>query len=248
MDEVVFLIRNPRYAIPSYFSMKAELQFSSSWEQSFLRRPFTYTFRPSLDQWWRWRNGNWYRQMNKWCFHIDFWMKGGLWGNYTDIGPVYSWHCDEGRHMKDCHPKEIIQFEKLYSTNEYVGATEALKLATIMAGSPNMTLVPPDQRECLYKEVMNRPEFYNRNRDSHGPKTEEFFWHYTQLDHMSKRLYEYAEKYSTGEWVNDRNAQILVPILMEYHEEVEAEYQVLASEYYAVHNFTQPRVNTTLYD
>ena len=246
MDDVVLLVRNPRYAIPSYFNMKNELEFSTTWDQSYLRRPFTYTYRGEVNHWINWRNRNWYRQMNKWCFQIDFWMEGGLYGNYTDIGPLYSWHCAEGRHMADCHPKAIIQFEKLHSDDNSVGATEALKIASLLDGFPNMTVIESDARECMYKEVMNRPEFYNRNRDGHGSTPDLMIFHYTHLDHMSKRLEEYIEKYSTGKWINDSNAQVLVLILQEYFEEVEAEYQFAASEYYAVHNFTQPRVNTTL--
>ncbi len=110
---------------------------------------------------------------------------------------------------------------------------------------PNVTtmIVDPEERSCLYKEVMNRPEFYNRNRDGDGlPMNEDYLFHYTQYDVIALRLKFYIDKYSGPEWADDPMAPTLVGILEEYYEEVEAQYQISASEYYDWWNFTKPRL------
>lgn len=42
LDQTLFLIRNPRWALPSYHSMRFELDFASNWVESFSRVGFTY--------------------------------------------------------------------------------------------------------------------------------------------------------------------------------------------------------------
>lgn len=234
MDRVVLLVRNPRVAIPSYHNMRHELAYSDSWESSAKRLNFVYTRRPHVYLWNRWRNGRWYRELNRWCYHIDFWMNGGL--HRVSRGKfMYDWHCDNSRHL-DCIPKAVIQFEKLYAEGE-PGVAEALRLASALDGLENATIIEAEARPCVYREVMKRPEFYNRNRDGNGPPMELMLFHYTQLDLIRQRLARYRDKYSTGKWVGNKNAEILAGILDEYYNEVNEEYEVAAADYYEERGF-----------
>ena len=184
----------------------------------------------------RWRNANWYREMNRWCYFIDFWMSSGMLRNTTERGPEWDFHCNNSFHA-NCTPRAIIQFEKLYSENEAVGIAETIKLAEALDVLPNVTMIENEARPCVYREVMNRPEFYNRNRDGNGPQPEMLTFHYTQLWHMWKRLEFYKEKYSSARWLDNPNAVTLVQILDEYISEVSAEYDLAASEYYDAYGF-----------
>ena len=226
MDQVVLLLRNPRYAIPSYHTMRHELEYSTRWGHSFRRKPYTYTERPDLTSWQRWRNGKWFQELNKWCVHLDFWMEEGLLRNTTERGPEWDYHCEDDRHM-DCHVKSIIQFEKLYSEDEATGIAETLKLAAALDGLANVTVIDKEARPCIYREVMSRPEFYNKNRDGNGPEAIYKTFHYTMLWYMWQRLEQYREKYSTGKWVGDPNAEVLVNILTEYIDELQTDMKYL---------------------
>ena len=78
MDQMILLIRNPRWAIPSYHTMKFELLFSNSWYSSYLRIPFVYTHRPPVEDWDLWRDAYFESEMQNWLDFIDFWMEGEL--------------------------------------------------------------------------------------------------------------------------------------------------------------------------
>ena len=76
MDQVIYLIRNPRWAIPSYHNMRFELDYAADWTSSYLHIPNTYSERPAIDQWIIWRDDRFDKEMNRWVNHVDFWMQG----------------------------------------------------------------------------------------------------------------------------------------------------------------------------
>jgi hypothetical protein len=76
MDQVILLIRNPRWAIPSFHALRHELNYASTWESSFLRIGFVYTDRPAVNIWQEWRDANFEIEIDKWVEYIDFWMQG----------------------------------------------------------------------------------------------------------------------------------------------------------------------------
>jgi len=76
MDQVVLLMRNPRWALPSYHTMRFELDFSESFVDSYLRIPYVYTVRPSVASWVTWRDINFEKEMQNWIDYIDFYMTG----------------------------------------------------------------------------------------------------------------------------------------------------------------------------
>jgi hypothetical protein len=76
MDQMVLLIRNPRWALPSYHNMRFELEFSTNWADSYTRIPHVYTVRPLVADWQAWRDANFDAEMENWVSFIDFWMSG----------------------------------------------------------------------------------------------------------------------------------------------------------------------------
>ncbi len=234
MDQMILIVRNPRYAIPSYHNMRHELAYSTKWEESARRIEMVYTRRPHVYLWNKWRNAKWYKELNRWCYHLDFWMNGGLHRVKRDTY-AYDFHCRNSRHL-DCTPKAVIQFEALYAEGE-TGVTEALKLASALDGLDETSIIAEEARPCVYREVMKRPEFFNRNRDGNGPPMELFLFHYTQLDLIRQRLLKYRDKYSSGKWVGNKNAEALAKMFDTYYNEVNEEYEVAAADYYEKRGF-----------
>ena len=114
-SSIIMLIRNPRWAIPSYQTMRHELDYSGSWAQSYLRRPNTYTERPDIIEWEQWRGNTWphgnqggmfAREIDRWGWFIDFWMNDGLRRNDGYGNPIQDWHCRNTTYQMDtCKPK-----------------------------------------------------------------------------------------------------------------------------------------------
>ena len=76
MDQVILLIRNPRWALPSYHAMRSELNYSEHWLGSYARLDMVYTIRPVVTDWIVWREENFETEIENWANHIDFWMEG----------------------------------------------------------------------------------------------------------------------------------------------------------------------------
>lgn len=76
MDQTILLLRNPRWAIPSYHAMRYELDFSEDWASSLVRIPYIYTGRPSVEVWEAWRDENFETELNAYIDHINYWMDG----------------------------------------------------------------------------------------------------------------------------------------------------------------------------
>ena len=249
MDQMIMLIRNPLHAIPSYHTMRYELWFSTSWQQSYDRRNFTYTERPTVEEWVPWRDARFVNEMNRWGNFTDYWMMGGMKWNYTYMdennGPPYTnWTYTEdhrcfnretadGRNVSklmDCHPKAIIQFEKLYSPQESIGVAEMSKLAAVLDGVDHVDIIELEARPCVYKEVMRRTAFYNPNRNGKGPAPETKKFTYDQLEFMIAKVEELKFKYSQGEWLEDSNAIVLTNTLESYLVLIRLQYEVARRE------------------
>ena len=237
MDQMVMLIRNPRFAIPSYHTMRYELDYSKNWDESYSRINYTYTERPEVEEWIPWRDRKFDDELDYWANFTDFWMTGGQ--KWVVDGTEYDYHCiDHATNdgfmvpkMLDCKPKTIIQFEKLYSPDEDTGTAELLKLASVLDGVEHTNIIDLEARPCVYKEVMRRHQFYNRNRDGKGPDPELKKFTPAQLTKMKRKMQELKEKFSTGIWLEDKDAVTLVMILNSYINEVQAELTVMLDYY-----------------
>ena len=78
MNQVILLVRNPRWALPSYLNLLHEIEYSVNWETSYANRENVYTMRPPLEDWIVWREIRFDAEIKKWGWFIDYWMEGGL--------------------------------------------------------------------------------------------------------------------------------------------------------------------------
>jgi len=221
MDQVILIIRNPRYAIPSYHTMRYEIDFSDGWEKSFSHIDDTYTKRPPIEMWGAWRDERFNTEIDLWCWHIDFWMQDGMRRNDGAKHQYQDPHCEE---EMDCRPKAIIQFEKIVDPDEAVRDQELNKIASVLDASPNVTVIANEARPCVYEKVLERNEFYNPARNHNGPPTDDKIFTYQQVNAMRSQVSKMREKYSTPAYQNVAHARDLVVILDEYVAELSEEY------------------------
>ena len=230
MDQSILLVRNPRAAIPSYHTLRYEINYSKTWAESFAWKNFTYTKRPSIDSWVSWRDARFNRQIDLWGRLIDFWMKDG-----QRKGPNSTYyqdhHCSNINYMVPCTPKTVIQFEKLVSPDPQEGAVETDKIAAVLESSPNVDIMEPDGRPCIHEKVLLRKEFYNANRDGNGPDPTLKRFEYWQVAAMKQEVMRVRDDYKKSPWDSDPQAQMLVAIMEEYVAELQEEYDLEWSEW-----------------
>jgi hypothetical protein len=231
MDQVILLVRNPRWAIPSYHTLRYEIEFSKGWDESYKRRNFTYKERAPVDLWIQWRDARFDREMDRWGWFIDFWMQDGLKRAKND-GDVEEqhWRCFKGQ--MDCTPKAVIKYESLVSSNRNTGRQEMEKLGSVLDSSPNVNAIEPEARNCVFGKVLERKEFYNAARDGFGPATSEKVFTYQQLNAMRAQIETIRDKYAAEPWNQDPTAMDLVAALNSYIEEVQDEYELAVQEAY----------------
>lgn len=222
MDQVILLVRNPRWALPSYHTMRYEIDFSNGWDESYSRIDYTYTMRPPTEMWAPWRDARFNTELDRWVWHIDFWMQDGLRRNdgsnhsYKDIHCVYE--------IKSCRPKTIIQFEKIVDPDEDVRIQELNKIGSVLDASPNVSVIANEARPCVYKKVWERGEFYNPGRDGHGPPAYQKTFTRQQVNAMRFQVHKLKEKYSRPPFNDLEHALDLVEILDEYDGQLSDEY------------------------
>lgn len=221
MDQVLLLIRNPRFAIPSFHTIRSDLGFATNENEAKLRKAAVYnTERPSVAAWEAWRDEHYNDEIVEWGAHIDFWMQNGL---QTD--GLQNYHCFH-KFMEDCTPKAIITYENLVSSNQKTGIEEMNKIGAVLDASKNVNAIEPDARACVYKEVMKRKELLIGKRDKKGPTSTLKSFTGPQLMQMKSTIETLRDKYSASPWIGVPIAQDLVASLNFYIEELNAEYDL----------------------
>ena len=193
----------------------------TAWLESFLLKNNTYTERPSVDAWNSWRDLKFDSEIKLWGQVIDFWMKNGQRkgpndGIYQDLHCIYN--------MDPCKPKAIIQFEKLISSNDELGAVETDKISTVLENSPNVNVIESEGVPCIHEKVLLRKEFYNANRDGNGPDPSLKRFEYWQVLAMKVEAMRVRDDYSLAPWDSDPIAQSLVTIMDEYVSQLSDEF------------------------
>lgn len=217
MDQVLLLVRNPRWAIPSYHTMRYELDYSTSWGDSYTRIPFTYTERPAKAAWETWRDGNFEKEMERWANFIDFWMSGG---EVTVDGKTeVHTRCVNSEIV--CTPKAVIDFDTFYTMHPN---SEFFKLSSVLDSVQNVEMIAASARFCLLDKVFGDKTLHNANRDGNGPAEGTFDFTSGQLKTMLDTVTTLRDKYSTN-----TDASALVFILNNYINQINSEYV------YAVH-------------
>ena len=69
MDQVLLLIRNPRWALPSYHSLIYEIHYAHDWETAYKYLHQTFVARAPLENWIKWRDYRFEDEINLWCWY-----------------------------------------------------------------------------------------------------------------------------------------------------------------------------------
>jgi len=77
MDQVILLIRNPRWNIPSYHTLIYELDYAHDYVTAYDNVFTAFSTRAPMDNWIKWRDYRFEDELNLWTWQIDFWMENG---------------------------------------------------------------------------------------------------------------------------------------------------------------------------
>eukprot|EP00555_Chaetoceros_dichaeta_P007443 CAMPEP_0198276072 /NCGR_PEP_ID=MMETSP1447-20131203/65115_1 /TAXON_ID=420782 /ORGANISM="Chaetoceros dichaeta, Strain CCMP1751" /LENGTH=759 /DNA_ID=CAMNT_0043970991 /DNA_START=1 /DNA_END=2277 /DNA_ORIENTATION=- len=237
MSQAILLIRNPRWAIPSYHALLSEIHFSLKWPTSFLYISNTFTSRPPIEEWVNWRDYRFEEEIKLWRWHIDFWMEGGTqyWSDndfercgqhpfeYLDETDRTNWprdnHCPADM---NCEAKAVVSYETM--KDPITGPVELSKIAQLIRGKEGFPKVVGDEAiQCVWEAT-------NTNRagpDIVGPAIESFTFTTDQFSTMKENLQFMINKYSTDYWATNPLAQDLVVYFNSYMDEVTADLNEL---------------------
>lgn len=242
MDQVIMLIRNPRFAMPHYHHFLFEVEYAHDWQTCYEFINNTFTTLSPMENWEQWRDYRFDDELDLWEWFIDFWMydgrqfwniwdfeRNGQWPfsflNQTERETTRDEHCDfvtEG-----CKPKAILSFEKLRSPID--GPDEIRKIADNLRGKKNMTVLDDDKMGCIYHQTnINHPRPNETNRvDPDGDdQVFDFVFGEQQLLAMIDKFNYMIDRYNgtlNPEWAGDALAAELVQILVGYVETVQEE-------------------------
>jgi hypothetical protein len=213
LDQTLFLIRNPRWALPSYHSMRFELDFASNWVESFSRVGFTYKERAPVESWESWRDEMFDMEFQNWVDMINFWMKGG---KYPD-GSTDP-HC-----VSDlvCKPKIVIDFDTFFNEHPTI---DFFRLGQVLDATPNVEVINAQARACILDAVWDTKN-HNGGRDGNGPPANAKRFSAAQLLTMKNGIDNLITEYTTWKDNGDLVAEQLVHLLTEYKTHINAEYE-----------------------
>merc|ERR1712232_729994 len=171
MNQVVLVIRNPRWAMPSYLTILSELDYAHTWEIAYDHLPEVFTKRAPMEDWIKWRDYRFEDEIRLWGLHIDFYMENGAqyWMPYdferngqfpfrfyneSDRPWPQDHHCAED--IDDCRPKAVVSYERL--KDPITGPSELEKIANVLRGKQSMTVMDDDGINCIWHETwLNTP-------------------------------------------------------------------------------------------
>ncbi len=246
MKQVILLVRNPRWALPSYHHLLYEIEYSDSWIWSYLRQYKAYTKRPPIEDWLAWRDARFDVEIKKWGWFIDFWMEGGI---VRDMFSHDFTTLDHFERLKqpvmyaapeliaaqsalvdvkpafdthcvedlNCTVTAIASYERML--NETTGPSEIERFAATIDGKLSWDLINATARECVWHQMIVKGNTFANSyhdRDDEGPAEHEFNFTLPQLVQIQLELERVREKYSRGGWVNNTIAQSLVSYVDTY--------------------------------
>eukprot|EP00548_Thalassiothrix_antarctica_P001167 CAMPEP_0194138644 /NCGR_PEP_ID=MMETSP0152-20130528/8393_1 /TAXON_ID=1049557 /ORGANISM="Thalassiothrix antarctica, Strain L6-D1" /LENGTH=414 /DNA_ID=CAMNT_0038836151 /DNA_START=170 /DNA_END=1414 /DNA_ORIENTATION=- len=234
LNRVILLIRNPRWALPSYHTLINELEYAHTWEMAYNELPDVFTRRAPMDLWIKWRDYRTEGEIELWGNHIDFWMYNGskYWfdvdferngqdpfrfRNETERPWPQDLHCV---YDTNCFPRAVISFEHLQ--HPILGPGELQKIANALRDKEGMNVLEDEAINCIWHETWIKAPAPNNN-DRGGPLREAYVFTLDQLTLMATKLEDMIEKYSTGAWTNHPLAIDLVTNFQEYLTEVNDE-------------------------
>jgi hypothetical protein len=206
MDQVLLLVRSPRWAIPSYHNMRFELNYADGWLSSLARVDFTYTERPAVAQWYAWRNARFDWELSRWAYQIDFWMNGG----FSEV--LNATHPRCLNEEIECKPKAVIDFDNMYG--EKPGA-DYFTIGQVLDASTNVEVITAQARACVLDKVFERSDLHQGRRPNPDLPAQYRFTA-PMLSKMLNTTETLRDKYAAAPWDQDPIAQRLVEILSGY--------------------------------
>lgn len=223
LQQVILLIRNPRWAMPSYHTLISEIGYAHTWELAYSELPNVFSRRPPVEDWTRWRDYRFSDEIQMWGWHIDYFMENGTkywfdfdferngqypfrFRNETEKPWPKDLHCSDNI---DCVPKAAISYENMIDVMK--GPTELRKIASVLRGKPGMNVIDDEAIECIWNETWYMaPEPSNSNRDLNGLPRTEYNFTIDQMYAIEDKLEEYVLKYSSEPWDMNPTAADLV--------------------------------------
>jgi len=77
-NQTIYVLQNPRTALQTYMFLLHEINYSNSWWTSFTNIPRTFTIRPSVTEWKKFKDARFFREVHSWSWHLEYWMENGL--------------------------------------------------------------------------------------------------------------------------------------------------------------------------
>ena len=182
MNQILLLVRNPRWALPSYHQTLVEIEFSTTWAQSYILRDEVYTRRPPLEDWYLWREQRFEVEIKKWGWFIDYWMEGGvlrdifsnklttaehfarlsqpimyaeaeLIAEQTSLGNVAPVIDDHCVNDLDtCRPVAIASFERMIDPE--TGPAEIGRFVSTIENKTGLEVIEEEARACVWNELI----------------------------------------------------------------------------------------------
>mmetsp|Transcript_11785 Transcript_11785/g.17897 ORF Transcript_11785/g.17897 Transcript_11785/m.17897 type:complete len:329 (+) Transcript_11785:251-1237(+) len=192
VPRAMLLIRNPLHSIPSYFNFIYEYQNNLP----------GHSTKAPLEEWIKWRNGNFDRQLQVWRRHAEYWMD-----TYDKLHRI------------------VIKYENLIDDEN--GPSEAAKIAEFLNRSDGVSTITPQEVPCVWHGVIKykkrrRLEEVATNSTEVATKSDEIQskrggpkytapYNPTQLKDLIQVLTQLLERY--------RDDKDLAPILVSYIDE-----------------------------
>lgn len=257
MKQVVLLVRNPRWALPSYHHLLYEIEYADSWILSYLRQHKTYTMRSPIEDWIKWRDTRFDVEIKKWGWFIDFWMEGGvardifshnlttlehfdrlkqpvmyaapeLTTAQNSIGNITAQIDSHCVEDMNCTVVAIASFEKMIDRES--GPSEIERFVAAIDGKTSWPMMEKEARECVWHQMIVQGKGFTNtyhDREGNGPEEDLFSFTIDQMQEIQLELERVRNKYSNGTWVNNTIAQSLVGYVDQYIANNTAELDVL---------------------
>lgn len=238
LDQVILLVRNPRWNIPAFHHYLHEVNYGQTFEEVSEYIYEIFSERSPLEDWVKWRDLNFENELNLWSYFIDFYMEGGpqYWHDldFHRVGhkPLYyrnetdrPWPIDPRcSDCMDCVPTAVISYERL--KNETTGPQELIKIADVLRDKKNMTVIDEESIACVWSETWTHNTAPS-DADRGGLGESEFGFTNAQMEQILVQLEETKNKYSSGSWVDNAVAADLVSAVEMYIDEVSEELEIL---------------------
>lgn len=234
MDQVLLLMRNPRKAVPSYHTLRWELDYAKDWASCFRRIPDTYMERPPVNKWEAWRNGKAFGEIDSWFAFHDFWMQGG----FVESWNMTHFRCDpnEKGYSIDCQPKQVVDFESLYSSSI---TDDFERIGGLLDASRDVEPIAQQARACVLHNVFNRTGHQDLNmHQASRPSpelTSEYNFTLPQYAKLMNRTIDLRDKYTEEPLASIPHADNFVRILNRYINENTNEFYDVVDNYLKDH-------------